>query len=142
MLFLEKFIKTLKNFDVAYPLLAQYEYPNFQTVPWSDSKELPEKFYVKLRIGGRREILELKRNKRLINSDFNAEDFGNQKIIDAADEMKKARDCYYSGRIVNQRKSLVALSTCYGLVRIDFIDLWYNLCLIIVQNFIGKNFLI
>ena len=112
----EQFIKTLENFDVVYPLLAQYDYPNFKTIPWGYSKELPEKFYVKLRINGRREILEVKRNKMLVNSDFNAEDFDSHRVIDT-DVDKSSRDCYYTGRILNQRKSLVALSTCHGLVR-------------------------
>lgn len=119
MFILENFAKSLENFDVIYPVLARYEYPNFETFAWGDSKELPEKFFVKVRISGRREIIELKRNKNLINSDFNAEDFFNRKVVDTANDMK-TRDCYFTGRILNQRKSLVALSTCHGLVRHRF----------------------
>jgi len=110
----EQFVKTLENFDVVYPLLAQYDYPNFKTIQWGYSKELPEKIYVKLRINGRREILEVKRNKMLVNSDFNAEDFDSHRVLNT-DVDKSSRDCYYTGRILNQRKSLVALSTCHGL---------------------------
>lgn len=114
---LENFMKTLDNFDVVYPVLAQYEYPNFEKFAWGDgSKELPEKFYVKLRIDGRAEVLKLKRNRRLVNTDFNAEDFENEEILDTAGKTKE-NNCYFSGNILNQRKSLVALSTCHGLVR-------------------------
>eukprot|EP00795_Rhopilema_esculentum_P006001 gene6001-11369_t len=110
----EAFVKQIANFSIAYPRLALYDYPNFKTIPWGDSEELPDKFYVKLNIDGRRETLELKRNRRLVNSNFNAEEYENHKVIDNNDGKVK-KGCYYVGTVLRQRKSLAALSTCHGL---------------------------
>ena len=115
-LFVEKFVKDLDNFNFVYPQLALYEYPDFKTFSWRNSKELPDKFFVKLRFGGKRHILELKKNKHLVNPNFNSEDDKSHKILED-DNKHLSRDCYYTGSVLKQRKSLAAISTCNGLVR-------------------------
>lgn len=114
--FLEKFVKDLDNFNFVYPQLALYEYPDFKTFSWRNSKELPDKFFVKMRFGGRRHILELKKNKNLVNPNFNSEDDKSHKILED-DKENLSRDCYYTGSVLKERKSLAALSICNGLVR-------------------------
>ena len=113
-------MRDLDNFNFVYPQLALYEYPNFKTFSWRNSKELPDKFFVKLRFSGRQHILELKKNKNLVNPNFNSEDDRSHRVLEDSDEHLN-RDCYYTGSVLKQRKSLAALSTCNGLVRKFFL---------------------
>ena len=113
----EKFVKSLDDFYISYPRPKIYKDNRFYGVKWHDSFfKFPQEFYVKLIIFGKKQTLYLKQNVNLQPSEFNVEDKWTNKASVNNDHEK--RRCYYTGTIIEQKNSRIAVSTCHGLVGI------------------------
>eukprot|EP00794_Sanderia_malayensis_P009892 gene9892-10905_t len=107
-------LRSLDDFAIAYPILTKYGHSTYKTISWGNSSSLPEKFYVKISFFGARYTILLKRNRKIVNPNYNTEEFINDKVKQNHGANRQT-NCYYSGVVLKQRNSLVAVSTCHGL---------------------------
>lgn len=73
-----------------------------------------ERLYVRFRAFGEEFLLDLRKNRKLMDPRFTSEILDN---LHQPPRVNLSRDCYYTGSLRFRSQSGVALSGCHGLVR-------------------------
>lgn len=80
-----------------------------------------EKLYIRFRAFGEEFLLDLRKNRKLMDPKFTSEILDN---LHQPPRVNLSRDCYYTGSLRFRSQSSVALSGCHGLVRADNVSLF------------------
>ena len=75
-----------------------------------------ERLYIRFRAFGEEFLLDLRKNRKLMDPKFTSEILDN---LHQPPRVNLSRDCYYTGSLRFRSRSSVALSGCHGLVRAD-----------------------
>jgi len=93
-----------------------------------------ERLHIRFRAFGEEFLLDLRKNRKLMDPRFTSEILHN---FHQPPRANLSRDCYYTGTLRFRSQSSVAISGCHGLVR-----LITSLCLLREDRFVDKLFLI
>ena len=80
-----------------------------------------ERLYIRFRAFGEEFLLDLRKNRKLMDPRFTSEILDN---LHHPPRVNLSRDCYYTGSLRFRLQSSVALSGCDGLVRADNVSLF------------------
>ena len=82
-----------------------------------------ERLYVRFRAFGEEFLLDLRKNRKLMDPRFTSEILDN---LHQPTRVNLSRDCYYTGSLRFRSQSSVALSGCHGLVRVNNVSLFIS----------------
>lgn len=117
----EDLAKSLQEYEVIAPQVIT-ETGSFLSNEFKDAIG-NERVYIRFRAFGEEFLLDLRKNRKLVDPKFTSE------ILDNSHQPPRvnlSRNCYYIGSLRFRPKSSVALSGCHGLVRADNVSLFIS----------------
>lgn len=117
----EDLAKSLQEYEVIVPQLVT-ETGSFLSNELKDAIG-NERVYIRFRAFGEEFLLDLRKNRKLVDPKFTSEILDN---FHQPPRVNLSRNCYYIGRLRFRPQSSVALSGCHGLVRTDNVSLFIS----------------